>query len=72
MILSHVHEARSGRKGQPVFQSSLGWLAPDYTLWGRGDDFRQSVDAFRKAIRNTGKGMTFTSSTGQTSVKSRL
>lgn len=56
VILSHVHEARSGRKGQPVFQSSLGWLAPDYTLWGRGDDFIQSVDAFRKAIRNTGKG----------------
>ncbi|WP_077032757.1 hypothetical protein [Pelomonas sp. KK5] len=55
-VLSHVHEARSGRKGQSVFQSSLGWLAPDYTLWGRGDDFRQSVDAFRKAIRNTGKG----------------
>ncbi|MBL8356963.1 MAG: hypothetical protein JNM01_19295 [Delftia acidovorans] len=55
-VLSHVHEARSGRKGQPVFQSSLGWLAPEYSLWGRGDDFRQSVDAFRKAIRNTGKG----------------
>lgn len=55
-VLGHVHEARSGRKGQASFQSSLGWLAPDYALWGRGEDFRQSVDAFRKAIRNTGKG----------------
>lgn len=55
-VLGHVHEARSTRKGQPVFQGSLGWLVPDYALWGRGDDFKQTVDAFRKAIRNTGKG----------------
>ena len=55
-VLSHIHEARSGHKGQPTCQSSLGWLAPDYALWGRGEDFRQTVDAFRKAIRNTGKG----------------
>lgn len=55
-VLSHIHEARGGHKGQPSFQSSLGWLAPDYALWGRGDDFKQSVDAFRKAIRNIGKG----------------
>jgi hypothetical protein len=55
-VLGHVHAARGGRKGQPVFHCSMGWFAPDYTLWGRGDDFRQTVDAFRKAIRNTGKG----------------
>lgn len=55
-VLNHVYEARSGRKGQPVFHGSLGWLAPDYPLWGRGDDFRQSVDVFRKAIQNTAKG----------------
>jgi hypothetical protein len=55
-VLSHLHEARGGHKGQPTFQSSLGWLAPDYALWGRGDDFKQCVDSFRKAIRNTGKG----------------
>lgn len=55
-VLSHIHEARGGHKGQPSFQSSLGWLAPDYALWGRGDDFKQSVDAFRKAIRSIGKG----------------
>lgn len=55
-VLSHIHEARGGHKGQPSFQSSLAWLAPDYALWGRGDDFKQSVEGFRKAIRNTGKG----------------
>lgn len=55
-LLSHIHEARAGYKGQPTFQNSLGWLAPDYGLWGRGDDFRQTVDAFRKAIKSTGKG----------------
>jgi hypothetical protein len=55
-VLSHIHQARGGHKGQPSFQSSLAWLAPDYGLWGRGDDFKQSVDAFRKVLRNTGKG----------------
>ena len=55
-VLSHIHEGRGGFKGQPSFLSSLGWLAPDYGLWGRGEDFRQSVEAFRKAIRHTGKG----------------
>ena len=55
-VLRHLHDARGGHKGKPAIQSSLGWLAPDYALWGRGEDFRQSVDAFRKAIRNTGKG----------------
>lgn len=56
VVLSHLHEVRGGHRGQPTFQSSLGWLAPDYALWGRGDDFKQCVDSFRKAIRNTGKG----------------
>lgn len=55
-VLRHVHEARGEHKGQPSYQSSLAWLAPDYALWGRGDDFKQSVDAFRKAIRHAGKG----------------
>jgi hypothetical protein len=55
-VLAHIHDARGVRKGQPALQGSLGWLVPDYPLWGRGDDFRQSVEAYRKAIRNTGKG----------------
>jgi hypothetical protein len=55
-ILSHVYDARSSRKGSPTYQCSLGWTAPDYDLWGRGEDFRQSVDTLRKAIRTTGKG----------------
>jgi hypothetical protein len=55
-LLSHIHEARSGYQGQAIHQGSIGWLAPDYGLWGRGEDFRQSVEAFRKALRTTGKG----------------
>jgi len=55
-VLRQIHEARGGQKGQPSFQSSLAWVAPDYALWGRGEDFKQSVDAFRKAIRSVGKG----------------
>ena len=53
VILRHVHEARGGHRGQPSFNGSLAWLAPDYGLWGRGEDFRQTVDALRKAL---GKG----------------
>jgi hypothetical protein len=55
-VLEHLHDARGGHKGQPQHLGSLAWVAPDYDLWGRGEDFRQSVDAFRKAIRNSGKG----------------
>lgn len=55
-VLSLIHEARAPRKEKPVHLGSLAWFAPDYEFWGRGEDFRQSVDAIRKAIRNTGKG----------------
>ncbi|QVQ29525.1 hypothetical protein [Achromobacter deleyi] len=56
VVLDQIHEARVSRRGKPVFLSSLSWLAPNYALWGRGEDFKQSVESFRKAIRNTGKG----------------
>jgi len=55
-LLTQIHDARAVRKGRPVHLGSLAWLAPDYELWGRGEDFRQSVEAIRKAIRTTGKG----------------
>jgi hypothetical protein len=46
-----VHSAREAR----AF-SSLGWLAPDYGLWGRGDDFRAAVSSLRNALRSHAKG----------------
>jgi len=55
-VLSLIHEARAGYKKAPLHLTSLAWLAPDSELWGRGDDFRQAVEGFRKAIRTTGKG----------------
>jgi len=55
-VLSLIHEARAAQRGQPRYLGSLAWLAPDNNLWGRGEDFRQSVDAIRKALRANGKG----------------
>lgn len=55
-VVSQIHEARVGHKGQPRHLGSLAWFAPEDGLWGRGDDFRKSVEAIRKAIRSNGKG----------------
>lgn len=55
-LLAQIHEARGGDKGKTTYLGSVAWFAPDDQLWGRGDDFRQSVDAWRRAIRNTSKG----------------
>jgi len=55
-LIALIREARSDFKGEPSHQGSLGWLAPDYALWGRGEDFKLSVEAFRKALKITGKG----------------
>lgn len=56
IILNEIFLARGGRKDQTSHQSSLAWVAPDYSLWGRGEDFRQSIEAFRKALASVGKG----------------
>jgi len=55
-VLHHVFEARRSSKDAPSFQSSINWFAPDYALWGRGEDFKQTIEGFRKAVRTTGKG----------------
>jgi len=51
-----IHEARQSQKRSPQNLSSLAWLAPDYEYWGRGEDFRSTVEMWGKALKAAAPG----------------
>lgn len=55
-IAERLAKAQGGRKGEAKHVGSVAWFPPDYALWGRGQDFRSSVDVLRKLIRKNGSG----------------
>lgn len=55
-IALHVRDERTGMKGMKKHLTSLAWVAPDYSFWGRGEDFRVAVDALGKALKAGGAG----------------
>lgn len=56
-INGRIAAARSGkRKGPGALLSSLVWLAPDYALWGRGEDFSQAITLFSETLKAEGQG----------------
>lgn len=55
-IASHVREERTGVKGMNKHLTSLAWLAPNYSLWGRGEDFRVAVETIGKSLKAGANG----------------
>lgn len=51
-----IHEARQSQKRGPQHLSSVAWLAPDYQYWGRGEDFRATVDMWGRALKTAAPG----------------
>lgn len=46
-----VRHARSGTKGSQKQLNSLAWMAPDYSFWGRGEDFKRTVEQLSKSMK---------------------
>jgi hypothetical protein len=50
-IDSALRQARSNVKGTQKHLSSLAWMAPDYNFWGRGEDFKRTVEQLKKTLK---------------------
>jgi hypothetical protein len=55
-ILARLADRRLGRRRHGALLTSLAWLTPDYALWGRGEPFALSVNAFASALQGGGTG----------------
>lgn len=55
-VSSLIYDARQGHKGAPKHLCSMAWLAPDYPFWGRGEDFKATVEMWSKALKAGGGG----------------
>ncbi len=53
-ILRRLIDRREGKRRHGRLYSSLAWLAPDYSFWGRGDAFSSTVTALNSALRDSG------------------
>jgi len=51
-ITARIKNRREGKRRHGKLLTSLAWLAPDYELWGRGDAFSESVDAFSSELES--------------------
>lgn len=49
-IVKRIQNRRSGKLKQGKLLTSLAWMAPDYPLWGRGEDFSETVSIFSQAL----------------------
>ena len=53
-IVKRIQDRRSGKLKQGKLLTSLAWMAPDYSLWGRGEDFSETVSIFSQALDTLG------------------
>ena len=53
-ILSRLADRREGKRRHGKLYSSLAWLVPDYSFWGRGDAFARMVTTVRSTLRAPG------------------
>ena len=51
-IVSRLIARREGKRRHGKFLSSLAWLVPDYSLWGRGDAFSGTVASLVNQMRS--------------------
>jgi len=53
-ILARLRDSRSDKRKQgKLLTSNVAWLAPNYSLWGRGRDFEEIVRQLRTELRQT-------------------
>lgn len=55
VIESTLRQARTGAKGAQRQLSSVAWMAPDYNFWGRGEDFKRTVELLMKSLKGGGQ-----------------
>ena len=53
-IAKRINNSRSGKR---KLLTSLAWMAPDYPLWGRGEDFSETVSIFSQTLDNFGDAL---------------
>ena len=56
-IVKRIQNRRSGEQKQRKLLTSLAWMAPDYSLWGRGEDFSETVCIFSQALDTLGDAL---------------
>lgn len=54
LIVKRIQDRRSGKLKQGKMLSSLAWMAPNYSLWGRGEDFSETVNIFLQELGTFG------------------
>ncbi len=54
VIDSALRHARAGVKGSQKHLSSVAWMAPDYNFWGRGEDFKRTVEQIKRTLKGGG------------------
>lgn len=51
-IVTRLKDRRHGKRRHGPLLTSLAWLTPDYSLWGRGDAFAQTVALLLNELRS--------------------
>ncbi len=54
LIVKRIQDRRSGKLKQGKMLTSLAWMAPNYSLWGRGEDFSETVNIFLQELGTFG------------------
>lgn len=49
-IVSRIRDRREGKRRHGKLLTSLAWLTPEYSLWGRGESFSDTVIAFTNEL----------------------
>ena len=55
-IISRIRDRREGKRRHGKLLTSLAWLAPEYSLWGRGESFSEAVNTFTNELSNGKSG----------------
>lgn len=51
-ITTRIKDRREGKRRHGKLLTSLAWLAPNYSLWGRGEAFSEAVGAFASELQS--------------------
>lgn len=54
LIISRLKRRRQGHQKTAKLSTSLAWLMPDYSLWGRGDSLSETVNTLTDLLREGG------------------
>jgi len=55
-IISRIRARREGKRRHGKLLTSLTWLTPEYSLWGRGESFAEAVGAFTNELSRDKSG----------------